>query len=232
MHSNNNYYHPKHFIMIPFEEENFLSNYKELCNKLISENPKNFNKGLLQKPTKLHFSVIQLELNEDEELIKRVISVLDNIQEEIKNISEGNLTFNFEKFDVMDSIEKTRVVYAKMYEDENFKKLNNIIDLVIRSLINEGIIKDDKNSLDKYYINYSNGFYSIKLHLTLLNTTFLNKILKKEKKKNIKNFDSTEIMNFFNGEKMNSCQLNKIDFCVMREDKSIEKYELVKSYEM
>jgi hypothetical protein len=66
----------------------------------------------------------------------------------------------------------------------------------------------------------------------LLNTTFLNKILKKEKKKNIKNFDSTEIMNFFNGEKMNSCQLNKIDFCVMREDKSIEKYELVKSYEM
>jgi RNA processing factor Prp31 len=140
--------------MIPFEEENFLSNYKELCKKLISENPNNFNKGLLQKPTKLHFSVIQLELNEDEELIKRVISVLDNIQEEIKNISEGNLTFNFEKFDVMDSIEKTRVVYAKMYEDENFKKLNNIIDLVIRSLINEGIIKDDKNSLDKYYINY------------------------------------------------------------------------------
>jgi hypothetical protein len=39
-------------------------------------------------------------------------------------------------------------------------------------------------------------------------------------------------MNFFNGEKMNSCKLNKIDFCVMREDKSIEKYELVKSYEI
>ena len=50
MHSYNNYYHPKHFIMIPFEEENFLSNYKELCKKLISENPNNFNKGLLQKP--------------------------------------------------------------------------------------------------------------------------------------------------------------------------------------
>jgi hypothetical protein len=61
----------------------------------------------------------------------------------------------------MDSIEKTRVVYAKMYEDENFKKLNNIIDLVIRSLINDGIIKDDKNSLDKYYINYSMFFIQL-----------------------------------------------------------------------
>jgi hypothetical protein len=218
--------------MIPFEEESFLTDYKELCKKLISQNPKNFNEGLLQKPTKLHCSVIQLELNEDEDLIKKVILVLDNIQEEIKKISEGNLTFNFEKFDVMDSIEKTRVVYAKMYEDENFKKLNNIIDLIIRSLIKEGIINGDKNSLSKFYINYDNDFYSIKLHLTLLNTTFLNKILKKEKKKIVKNFDSTEIMSFFNGEKLSSCKLNKIDFCVMREDKTIEKYELVKSYNM
>jgi hypothetical protein len=218
--------------MIPFEEENFLTDYKELCKKLISQNPKNFNEGLLQKPTKLHCSVIQLELNEDQDLINKVILVLDNIQDEIKKISEGNLTFNFEKFDVMDSIEKTRVVYAKMYEDENFKKLNNIIDLIIRSLIKEGVINGDKSSLNKFYINYDNDFYSIKLHLTLLNTTFLNKILKKEKKKIVKNFDSTQIMNFFNGEKLCSCKLNKIDFCVMREDKTIEKYELVKSYNM
>jgi hypothetical protein len=61
---------------------------------------------------------------------------------------------------------------------------------------------------------------------------FLNKILKKQRKKPIKSFNSGDILTCINDIKLCSCPLNKINFCVMREDKSIGKYELVKSYDL
>ena len=90
----------------------------------------------------------------------------------------------------------------------------------------------DKNKLAENHIEYINGKYSITLHLTLLNVTFWNKILKKQKKKPKKNFDANAIMNSISGVQLPPCKLNKFNFCVMREDKKTEKYELVKSYEL
>ena len=40
---NQNYFTARHFIMIPFEDENFIASYEELCAKLKSENPENFD---------------------------------------------------------------------------------------------------------------------------------------------------------------------------------------------
>ena len=179
----NNKFSPRHFIMIPFEDENFIKDYKELCDLLEKEKPKGYDFELLQKPG-----------------------------------------------DVFDSKERTRVVFAKMKEDESYRKIELIIDLIIKTLIKENVIS--KNDIESYHISFEQNLYKIVLHLTLLNTMFLNKILKKKNKKPIKSFNSQDILAVMYKKNLTSCPLNKINFCVMREDKSIGKYELVKSYDL
>ena len=54
----------------------------------------------------------------------------------------------------------------------------------------------------------------------------------RQKKKPIKNFDATKINECISGEKLADCPLKKIDFCVLREDKSTGKYEVVESFDL
>jgi len=229
-----NFFPARHFIMIPFEDPEFIEGYKKLCQKLEDDKPNNFDFDLLQKPTKLHISAIIFELNEDPEKVKKVCSIMSNIQDEIKNISKGEIVYKFGGYDAFDSFDKARVIFGKMEEDDSYEKLKQIIDLVIKRLIEEELI--DKNKLDELHIkkegSSNNPTYTIEMHLTLLNTTFLNKVLKKKKKKPIKNFDGTDIHDTITNITLPDCPLKKIDFCVLREDKATEKYELVQSFEL
>ena len=59
----------RHFIMIPLEDSNFLESYKNFCETLKSYNPSNFDEELLQKPSKLHISVLIFDLKEDQQKI-------------------------------------------------------------------------------------------------------------------------------------------------------------------
>ena len=226
----NNKFPPRHFIMIPFEDENFIKDYKELCDLLEKEKPKEYDFELLQKPGKLHTSVIVLDLKNDPNEVSKIESILDKIHPKMKELADGGITFNFDDYDVFDSKERTRVVFAKMKEDESYRKIELIIDLIIKTLIKEGVIS--RNDIESYHISFEQNLYKIVLHLTLLNTMFLNKILKKKNKKPIKSFNSQDILAVMYKKNLTSCPLNKINFCVMREDKSIGKYELVKSYDL
>lgn len=224
----------RHFIMIPFEYSNFLESYKNFCETLKSYNPSNFDEELLQKPSKLHISVLIFDLKEDQQKINKVCTILKEIQEEIKSISNGEITYKFSGYGAFDSFKYARAVYGKMVEDNSYCKLEQIIDLVIKRLLKEGIIYESelKNLHVTKEGNDSNPFYKIEMHLTLLNATFLNKVLKKQKKKPIKNFDATQINNCIQGIKLSDCPLKKIDFCVLREDKSSGKYELIQSFDL
>ncbi len=106
--------------------------------------------------------------------------------------------------------------------------------MVIKRLLKDGIISESE--LDSLHVikdgSNSNPFYKIEMHLTLLNATFLNKVLKKQNKKTIKNFDATYIYDCIQGVKLGDCPLKKIDFCVLREDKKIGKYELIQSFDL
>ena len=226
----NNKFPPRHFIMIPFEDENFIKDYKELCDLLEKEKPKGYDFELLQKPGKLHTSVIVLELKDDPNEVSKIENILDKIHPKMKELADGGITFNFDDYDVFDSKERTRVVFAKMKEDESYRKIELIIDLIIKTLIKENVIS--RNDIESYHISFEQNLYKIVLHLTLLNTMFLNKILKKKNKKPIKSFNSQDILAVMHEKNLTSCPLNKINFCVMREDKSIGKYELVKSYDL
>lgn len=224
----------RHFIMIPFEDPKFLEGYNELCNTLKSYSPKNFDENLLQKPSKLHISVLIFDLKNDQNKINKVCTIMKELQEEIKNISAGDITYKFKGYGAFDSFNQARVVYGKMEEDNSYSKLEQIIDLIIKRLLKDGIIYE--NELKDLHVtkegSSSNPFYKIEMHLTLLNATFLNKVLKKKNKKTIKNFDATQINDCIQSIKLPDCPLKKIDFCVLREDKSTGKYELIQSFEL
>ena len=224
----------RHFIMIPFEDPNFLEGYDNLCGTLKSYGPKNFDENLLQKRSKLHISVLIFDLKNNQNKINKVCTILKELQEEIKNISAGDITYKFNGYGAFDSFKEARVVYGKMEEDNSYSKLEQIIDLIIKRLLKDGIINESE--LKELHVRKegsgSNPFYKIEMHLTLLNATFLNKVLKKKNKKTIKNYDATQINDCIQSVKLPDCPLKKIDFCVLREDKTTGKYELIQSFDL
>ena len=126
-----NYYTARHFIMIPFEDENFITSYEDLCSKLKSENPEHFDPELLQKPSKLHISALIFDLKEDPVKVNKVCDIMKELQDDIKNIAEGEVTYKFGGYGVFDSYQKCRVIYSKMEEDTSYTKMEKIIDLFL-----------------------------------------------------------------------------------------------------
>ena len=222
----------KYFLMIPFEQEDFISTFKNISEKLEKENPKNFDKNLFQKPQKLHLTLVVLDINENKEKTGKVINIINSILKEIKDILSGELFYNFEKFDVFDSIKKTKVIFAKMIEDENNYKLKMMTNLIIKKLVEENIL--NKKDLENLHINeeYSDGelIYAIKYHITLLNVKYLNRVLQKEKKPFVNEIDATDILECIKNIKFPECKLDKINLCAMREDESNGKYEIIHTF--
>ena len=68
--------------------------------------------------------------------------------------------------------------------------------------------------------------------MTIMNVLFLNKILKKQKKKEIRNFNAEEVLSYLNNKTMPQASIEKIHFSRMREDKLTEKYEMIFSYSL
>ena len=70
---------------------------------------------------------------------KKNPELLKEIQEEIKNISQGEIKYKFGGYGAFDSFQNARVIYTKMEEDDSYNKLEQIIDLVIKKLLKEGL---------------------------------------------------------------------------------------------
>ena len=222
----------KYFLMIPFEQEDFISTFKKLKEKLEKEKPNNFDINLLQKPQKLHLTLVVLDINENKEKTEKIINIINSLLKEIKDILAGELFYNFEKFEVFDSIKKTKVIFAKMIEDENNYKLKMVTNLIIKKLVEENIL--NKKDLENLHINeeYSDGelIYAIKYHITLLNVKYLNRVLQKEKKPFVNEIDATDILECIKNIKFSECKLDKINLCAMREDESNGKYEIIHTF--
>jgi hypothetical protein len=221
-----------HFINIPIEDSSFIEAYNKFCQNIKSANLKDFYPEMLQKPGKLHMTVCVLDLGEDELKITKVHNLLDNLNIQIKEIAKGELKFNFEKLDSMGAKETTRVIFAKMKEDENCRKLSDIIHLIIKTLVDNQII--ERSSFKDIHINYDqkNDRYGITLHMTLFNVLFLNKVLKKKGQKELRNIDANEILNYTSNLVLTNANIDRIHFSRMREDKLTEKYEMLYSYNL
>ena len=220
----------KYFLMFPLEEEAFTSSYKNLCSELEKNSPTNFDIHLLQKPQKLHLTILVLDINENPEKTAKIISSINSLIKDIKEIVSDELIFNFEKYDTFDQVTKTRVIYAKMLEDENHYKLKLITDKIIKKLLEENVMtKTDLKKVNVAEENVDGELrYVVKFHMTIMNTKYLNKFLEKEGKSLIYNIDSTDILRFIKNIKLPECPINKINLCAMREDN--EKYEIINSF--
>ena len=225
----------KYFLMIPLEQENFISTFNELCQKLEKENPKNFDKNLFIKPQKLHLTLVVLDINEEKEKTSQVITIINELIPKIKEVLDEEFIFNFDKFDCFDSVKKTKVIFAKMLEDENHYKLKTITNLIIKGLINGNILSKENIKNLNIYEEYSDGelIYTIKFHATLLNLKYLNKALKAENKPaDKKEFDASDILNCIKDIKFPECQMDKINLCAMREDQVSGKYEVIHCFNL
>lgn len=225
----------KYFLMIPLEQENFISTFNELCQKLEKENPKNFDKNLFIKPQKLHITLVVLDINEDKEKTSQVITIINELIPKIKEALNEEFIFNFDKFDCFDSVKKTKVIFAKMLEDENHYKLKTITNLIIKGLINGNILSKENIKNLNISEEYSDGelIFTIKFHATLLNLKYLNKALKAENKPaDKKEFDASDILNCIKDIKFPECQMDKINLCAMREDQVSGKYEVIHCFNL
>ena len=225
----------KYFLMIPLEQENFISTFNELCQKLEKENPKNFDKNLFIKPQKLHITLVVLDINEDKEKTSQVITIINELIPKIKEALNEEFIFNFDKFDCFDSVKKTKVIFAKMLEDENHYKLKTITNLIIKGLIDGNILSKENIKNLNIYEEYSDGdlIFTIKFHATLLNLKYLNKALKAENKPaDKKEFDASDILNCIKDIKFPECQMDKINLCAMREDQVSGKYEVIHCFNL
>ena len=225
----------KYFLMIPLEQENFISTFNELCQKLEKENPKNFDKNLFIKPQKLHLTLVVLDINEEKEKTSQVITIINELIPKIKEALNEEFIFNFDKFDCFDSVKKTKVIFAKMLEDENHYKLKTITNLIIKGLIDGNILSKENIKNLNIYEEYSDGdlIFTIKFHATLLNLKYLNKALKAENKPaDKKEFDASDILNCIKDIKFPECQMDKINLCAMREDQVSGKYEVIHCFNL
>ena len=225
----------KYFLMIPLEQENFISTFNELCQKLEKENPKNFDKNLFIKPQKLHMTLVVLDINEDKEKTSQVITIINELIPKIKEALNEEFIFNFDKFDCFDSVKKAKVIFAKMLEDENHYKLKTITNLIIKGLINGNILSKENIKNLNISEEYSDGelIFTIKFHVTLLNLKYLNKALKAENKPaDKKEFDASDILNCIKDIKFPECQMDKINLCAMREDQVSGKYEVIHCFNL
>ena len=223
----------KYFLMIPLEQENFINTFKEICQKLEKENPKDFNKNLFIKPQKLHFTLIVLDLNEDKEKTEKVINIINSLIPQIKEIISDELIFNFDKYDSFEPIKKAHIVFAKMIEDENHYKLKIITNIIIKKLLEEDILTKQHIKNLKIYEEYSDSelIYTIKFHVTLLNIKYLNRALQEENKPTEKKeFDATDIISCIKDIKFPECKMDKLNLCAMREDPNNGKYEVIHSF--
>ena len=220
----------KYFLMIPLEQENFITTFNELCQKLEKENPKDFDKNLFIKPQKLHITLVVLDINEDKEKTEKIINIINTLIPQIKEILSKEFIFNFDKYDCFDSAKKAKVIFAKMLEDENHYKLKSITNIIIKVLIEGNILTKENIKNLKIFEEYSDGelIYTIKFHVTLLNLKYLNKALKAENKPaEKKEFDASDILNCIKDIKFPECQMDKINLCAMREEQISGKYEVI-----
>ena len=160
-------YNPSHFISIPMNIDEMKKQFNELKQQVLSDSEISKSRGIcdeiFQNENKLHLTIVMLYLGDKQE-IHLAKTTVENCQQLIKERLNGKeLVVTVEGIDIMnDDPSEVSVVYAKIKEDDDLRMIVDEIftKFVDCKLANRNI--EQANSLDK----------KVKLHLTLMNTTF------------------------------------------------------------
>ena len=181
-----------HFISLPLNTTSIKGKLNDLQNQIISLY-KEDDRKLFQfnDPNLFHITISMLTLESEEKREKakqileknkeKLLELVNDIKFEIKFKNLG--TFQYEKklqrlekekktekrfasFKIEQ--EKNDVVFLSLHEDENYKKIVNISDILIREFIQERIIDDQElKSMNLLYDQSEGVFKAEKHHLTL-----------------------------------------------------------------
>ena len=188
--NNNKQIKPKflwtHFLAFPFfKNKDFVDKFGFFKSTILNENFANINEHMFQNENRLHLTICLFQLKNKEQ-IALVEKLIKESESEINEITQNiSLALNFDQFDMMGDQKKTRVLYTKPDSDRNesTEKIKDIIDVLLTKFIKNDI-------LTKEMLKYSNIAYNQiteryenqKLHVTLLNITFLLRELSKNNK--------------------------------------------------
>lgn len=215
-------YNPTHFISIPMNFDEMKKQFNEFKQQILSNSEMSKSRGIcdeiFQNENKLHLTIVMLYLGDKQEidLAKTIVQNCQKLIEERLNGKE--LIVNVEGVDIMnDDPSEVGVLYAKVKEDDDLRVIVDEIftKFVDCKLANRNI--EEANSRDK----------KVKLHLTLMNTTFKeekneNDEGKKDKKpwerkqrKERETFDATTILKNFGSFKFGQFKISQIHLSIL-----------------
>lgn len=233
-----------HFLAIPLTKSSrnldFLEKFYYFKNKVFDEGLYNEDENIFQNPERLHLTLCMLEIKSEKE-VNNLKKTLENLKPLFEEILQGEEAYlYFEALEVFGKPHDSRVMYTKPKINES-NKIMDLLDVIYSNLI-------DKKILQKEQMKYSNIMYSEnnqryekeKLHVTLMNTSFLNKA--KDETSNsktipIKGFGDKLKENFnFNGMKIlkkmsnfsfGTHRLNEICLYQMQIDQHTNTFKLI-----
>ncbi|CAH2000562.1 unnamed protein product [Acanthoscelides obtectus] len=161
-----------HFVSIPVNSEGIKAKFMEFKDDILRDPPRGVTESIFQTPNKLHLTICTLTLLDEEE-ITAAKKILQNCYNEvITKLLQKNKTYRIivEGIEIMnDDPSEVNVLYGKVHmsNEADTLKLQEVADRIADYYYKSGLAR---RQYDK-----------VKLHATLMNTTFRNVEEKQEK---------------------------------------------------
>nr|CAI5854510.1 unnamed protein product [Callosobruchus analis] len=168
-----------HFVSIPVNSEGIKAQFIAFKDEILKDPPRGVTESIFQTPNKLHLTICTLTLLDEEEIATAKKVLNDCNTEFISKLFEKNKTYRIivEGVEIMnDDPSEVNVLYGKVHmsNNEETSKMQEISDRIADYYYKSGLARRQ--------------YDRVKLHATLMNTTFRNVEEKRE------NFDATNIM--------------------------------------
>lgn len=188
-----------HFISIPMTSDEVTENLNKFREKILENPPTGVTPSLFQKPHKLHLTICTLTLVDDEE-IAAAKKVLQTCYEEVickefpKNQQYQVVVQGVEIMN--DDPSEVNVLYGKVHMKNPVQneRLQGISDTISEYFYRSGLAKKQ--------------YDRVKLHVTLMNTSFRNADEKQEK------FDATDIVERYPNYRFGVVDFNSIHLSI------------------
>ncbi|XP_029164380.1 uncharacterized protein LOC114935663 [Nylanderia fulva] len=185
-----------HFLSIPLNKKGIIDNFNAFKDDVLEKYDKtkyNIDESLFQIPAKLHLTIGMLKLLDDNEK-KQAIDALMNCKEKIIDpfLDEaGPINIQLQGVECMnDDPTEAKVLFARITHNE---KLQELVDKIAKYFIDIDLMKKK--------------YDTIKLHATLMNTSFKHDYPAKFKEK----FNASEILKIYKDTLFGETKFNQID---------------------
>ncbi|CAL1684825.1 unnamed protein product [Lasius platythorax] len=185
-----------HFLSIPLNKKGIIDNYNSFKDDVLEKYGKtayNIDETLFQASSKLHLTIGMLKLLDDNEKKQAVNALMSCKEKIIDSFLEEAWPINIQLQGVAcmnDDPTEVKVLFAQITRNE---KLQELVDKIADYFVDIGIMEKE--------------YETIKLHATLMNTSFKHDYHAKFKEK----FDASEILKVYKDTLFGETLFNQID---------------------